>query len=343
MPTDASDLPAVTYVMPVLNEADAVGAAVASVLDQDYPAAQEVVLALGPSTDGTDEVVAGIVADNPAVRTVANPATDIPAGLNRAIAAARHPVIVRVDAHTQLPPGYTRRMVSTLLATGAANVGGVMRARGATAFQRAVARVYNSPLGLGGGVYHGRGEAGPADSAYLGVFRREVLEEVGGYDESLRRGEDYELNQRIRGAGHLVWFDPDVDVAYWPRRGWSPLARQMWATGTWRGELVRRQGRSSPRYLAPPLLVLGLGAAVAGLAGLAAGGPVWLAVTFVPPVAYAGFLGYAGSALGGHGVAERGLDAAVLAVTHLSWGAGFLKGWANGAGGTVDTSRLRPA
>lgn len=45
--------------------------------------------------------------------------------------------------------------METLERTGSANVGGVMHAEGRTPFQKAVARLYNSPVGLGGGAYHG--------------------------------------------------------------------------------------------------------------------------------------------------------------------------------------------
>ena len=132
-----------------------------------------------------------------------------------------------------------------------------MRADGRTPFQRAVARAYNSPVGLGGGAYHGGAEEGEAESAYLGVLRRAVLDEVGLFDETIRRGEDWELNLRIRRAGYRVWFDPSLSVTYWPRESWTRLIRQFSATGRWRGELVRRYGRgNSLRFFAPPALVV---------------------------------------------------------------------------------------
>ena len=252
-------LPPVSYVIPVLNEAVLLPEAVASVLGQNYPAEQEVVVALGSSTDGTNEVAARLAAADPRVRLVDNPSNDVPIGLNRAIRASRHPIVVRVDAHAVLPKDYTRRLVTLLQETGAANVGGVMRAVGSTPFQQAVARVYNSPWGLGGGQFHGATEAGPSETAYLGVFRREVLEEVGLFDEGMRRAQDWELNSRIIAAGHLIWFTPDVEVEYRPRSTPAKLARQMLATGVWRGHLVRKQGRTPLKYLAPPAVVLALG------------------------------------------------------------------------------------
>ncbi|MBN9179039.1 MAG: glycosyltransferase, partial [Microbacterium sp.] len=230
---------------------------------QDVPGPTELVLALGPSTDGTTELARRLAANDPRIVLVDNPGADIPLGLNLAISASRLPTVLRVDAHSELSPGYARRALSTLARTRAANVGGVMRADGRSPFQRAVARAYNSPIGLGGGAYHGGTQEGPAESAYLGVMRRDVLEEVGLFDESIRRGEDWELNLRIRRAGYRVWFDPELAVTYWPRESWTRLARQFRATGAWRGELVRRYGRrNSVRFFAPPALVVVIAAAV---------------------------------------------------------------------------------
>lgn len=336
--------PAVSYVMPVLNEAAHLAEAVGAVLSQAYDGEQELVLALGASSDGTDEVAERLAASDPRVRLVANPLNDIPIGLNLAIAASRHPVVVRVDAHAELPPGYTAAAVEILQRTGAANVGGVMEARGRGRFQRAVARAYNSPFGLGGGSWHHGEDEAECDSAYLGVFRREVLDEVGGYDETLRRAEDWELNHRIRAAGHLILFTPRLRVTYWPRASWDALRRQMYATGVWRGHLVRRHQSTPWRYLPPPavavLVAISLAVALLQLLGIARGAG-W-ALAHVPSLGYlAGVTAVGLTRLGWDGPVDRLLNVVVLATMHLGWGSGFIRGWLAGAESTVDRSRVR--
>src|SRR4051794_2348534 len=126
MGTGPSELPGVSYVMPVLNEAGYLEAAVASILSQDYAGPIELVLALGPSTDGTADIVERLLKSDKRIRVVHNPGMDIPIGLNLAIAASSNPVIVRVDAHTELAPGYTTRGIEGLQRTGAASLGGIM-------------------------------------------------------------------------------------------------------------------------------------------------------------------------------------------------------------------------
>ncbi|GAA5150909.1 hypothetical protein GCM10025768_16610 [Microbacterium pseudoresistens] len=343
--------PGVSFVMPVLNERAYLEHAVASVLEQDVSGPMELVLALGPSTDGTTELAESLAAAEPRVRIVHNPAAHIPVGLNAAIRASRYPIVIRVDAHSELSSGYAHRAIDTLARTGSANVGGVMRADGRTPFQSAVARAYNSPVGLGGGAYHSGTHEGPAESAYLGVMRRAVLDEVGLFDESVRRGEDWELNLRIRRAGHTVWFDPALAVTYWPRESWIRLARQFRATGAWRGELVRRYPRGNGiRYFAPPALVLVVALAIViavlqltgvlhGIAGLIA------SLIYLPLLVYIVLVVAMAAAPGRRGDPPRSLreriwTLAVLPTMHLSWGVGFVAGVLRGARDTVDASRL---
>jgi len=251
----------VSYVMPVLNEERYLRQAVESIFEQNYEGSVELVLALGLSTDGTNEIANSLVAEakkrKRKIHLVENTSGTTSGGLNAAIAKATGDVVVRVDAHSKLSPSYTALAVEILNQTGAANVGGLMRAVGNSPFQNAVAWAYMSRFGLGGGAFHVGAEAGPADSVYLGVFRREILQSIGGFDETVIRGQDWQLNLRLRSAGHSVWFDPRLEVEYHPRSSWRKLARQFFDTGLWRAWLSRENpGQISLRYLAPPALVL---------------------------------------------------------------------------------------
>jgi succinoglycan biosynthesis protein ExoA len=310
--------PPVSVVVPVLNEERHLSDAVARILEQDYPGDLEVVLALGPSKDRTDEVAARLAAADPRVRLVRNPTGKTPDGLNAAIAASTHPVVVRVDGHGLLAQGYVRTAVRVMDETGAANVGGLMAAEGVTPFEQAVARAMTSRFGVGGARFHTGGEAGPADTVYLGVFRREVLEKHGGYDPAFVRAQDWELNHRIREGGGLVWFTPELSVTYRPRPTLQALARQYLDYGRWRRVVVRQNpGTLTARYLAAPLATLGV------LAGLVVA-PFW-PWALVLPVGYAGAVGL-GTLLTWGGLPSRARAALplVYATMHLAWGTGFL-------------------
>lgn len=225
--------------MPLLNEEHHLREAVGSVLAQDYPGELQVVLAVGPSRDRTRAVADQVSAEDPRVVVVDNPSGRTPDGLNAAIAASSHDIVVRMDGHGALSDGYIRRAVEVLEETGAANVGGVMLAEGTSDLQQAVAVAMRSPLGIGAARFHVGGEAGPVDTVYLGVFRREWLERVGGYDTEFTRAQDWEMNHRIREAGGTVWFTPELTVTYRPRATFRDLARQFYTTGQWRRHVAR--------------------------------------------------------------------------------------------------------
>lgn len=310
--------------MPVLNESRHLAESVAAVAGQDYPGPLQIALALGPSTDDTDQVARRLAADDERIRLVPNPTGRTPAGLNAALAATSYPVVVRVDGHAVLPADYVRTAVEVLRRTGADNVGGVMAAVGVTDFEEAVASAMRSRLGVGAAPFHTGGQEGPAPTVYLGAFRRQALEDVGGYDESYLRAQDWEMNHRIRKDGGIVWFTPEMHVTYRPRSTVRALSRQYRQYGRWRREVMRHHPETvSARYLAPPAAV---GAIAAGTALAVLGARhSWTRIGLVPPVAYA-----AGVAAGGWWISRgqalpvRLRVPLVLATMHMSWGVGFL-------------------
>lgn len=102
----AAQYPAVSVIMPVLNEERHLRNSVRHILEQEYAGEMEVVIALGPSDDRTDEIAAELVREDSRVHTVPNPTGRTPAALNAAIKASHHPIVVRVDGHGMLSPNY---------------------------------------------------------------------------------------------------------------------------------------------------------------------------------------------------------------------------------------------
>jgi succinoglycan biosynthesis protein ExoA len=323
----------VSVVMPVLDEERYLAESVRHIFAQDYPGQIELVLALGPSRDGTDQIARRIAAADPRVTLVDNPTGRIPAAINAAIKAARHQIIARVDGHSLLPPGYLRQAVATLTETGAVNVGGIMAAEGVSPFQQAVAWAMTSPFGVGASRFHTGGGPGAVDTVYLGVFRREAIERVGGYDEEYLRAEDWEMNHRIRQGGGLIWFQPALRVTYRPRASVAGLGKQYFQYGRWRRVVARRHpGTINLRYLAPPgtTLAMSLGtlAGIAGLAGLFTAGGLWPIMAtcgFAAPVCYGtGILAVTARAARQVRPGVAAWLPIVLATMHLCWGTGFL-------------------
>lgn len=329
-----SSTPAVSVIMPVINEEQHLADSVKRILEQEYAGSINVVIAVGPSKDRTRAVADELQRTSDRVIVVDNPSGRTPAGLNAAIAAATGDVIVRVDGHAMIPPDYVAIAVETLERTGADNVGGIMAAEGVTEFGFAVARAMTSKFGVGGASFHVGGVEGPALTVYLGTFRRSALDRVGGYDETMVRAQDWEMNLRIRETGGLIWFTPAMLVTYRPRATVGALARQYYDYGRWRREVVRRHPDTlSLRYLAAPVAVaaiaIGLLLVVLGLIS----GQGWLwGIGLIAPLGYltANLLASLISAVSAPRLRLRSALwlPIVYGTMHLCWGAGFLRGGA---------------
>jgi succinoglycan biosynthesis protein ExoA len=312
-----SPLPAISVILPVLNEESHLEGAVLSVLSQDYRGPFEIILALGPSCDRTNEIAAKLASQDRRVKLLDSPTGKTAAGLNLALAASKSPVVVRVDGHAQIPKNYISLIVEILNKTGAVNVGGVMAAVGTTAFERAVAGAMRSPLGVGASRFHTGGEAGEVDTVYLGAFRREALLAIGGFDERFTRAQDWELNFRLRENGGVIYFDPRLHVTYRPRSSIGALAKQYFEYGRWRRVVSRRHsGTINYRYLAPPFALIGFSASL--ILGIALS-----SIFFIPALVYLLFVVLASLKIS-TSMSEYFLLLLVIPTMHFAWGAGFI-------------------
>lgn len=317
-----TDPPHVSVVMAARDAAGSIAAAVESIFSQTYAGPLDLTVAVPATDHDTRRVIDTLHTGDDRFRIVDNPSGTTPSGLNRAIEASDGSIVVRCDAHAVLPRDYIETAVRVLNETGAANVGGIQAAEGTTVFSRAVAIAMTSRFGVGGASFHYGGEPGPVDTVYLGVFDRTRLEAVGGYDEAYIRNQDYELNHRLRSAGHDVYFTPELRVRYAPRDSAPGLARQYFDYGRWkRFMLSRNPDAIRLRQLAPPLLVSGLVlSAVAALTPLRA-------VSWWLPAVYAAFLVAATvKAAFAHRDAAALLQPVVLPIMHLAWGTGYWLG-----------------
>ncbi len=321
-------MPLVSVIIPCYNEQATIRLLLEALYQQSYPREKlEVILSDGMSTDNTRAEVARFQADFPdlSVSVVDNAQRSIPSGLNRAIEAAQGVYIVRLDAHSVPAQDYIERSVSALQAGEGDNVGGVWEIHpgGPGWIARSIAAAAAHPLGVGDALYRYTSQAAYVDTVPFGAFSRQLLTELGGYDESLLSNEDYELNARLRARGGRVRLDPRIRSGYFARSSLSKLARQYFRYGYWKLQMLRRYPRTLRwRQALPPLFVLG----VLGLLLLA---PFWnlariLLVCGIGVYLLVLFAGSLPTALQKRDpLLALGMPLAI-AVMHLSWGSGFL-------------------
>ena len=310
----------VSVLIPVRNEAAQLRDVVAAMQAQEFDGSYELLFVDGGSEDGSRAILDEVAAADPRVRVLDNPARRTPHALNLALRAARGRVIARMDAHARYPPDYLALGVERLRRGDVDLVTGPALAEGEGRWSRRVALALSTRLGTGGADFrHSADEEFEVDSGFAGLWRRETLERLGGWDEGWVNDQDFELAARIRKGGGRIVCVPAMAAGYFPRDSLRALAEQYHRYGFYRVKTSLRHPESLRRsHMVPPALVLTALAAAAAprplrrvaRGGVAAYGAAVLAASARSPLADAAALPL------------------VFATMHLSWGVGFLRGCA---------------
>ena len=270
----AEDVPFVSVLVPVRNEAGFIGPCLRALAAQDYPRDRfEVIVLDGMSNDGT-ELEVRRAAVEPGLRIVieANRRRTTATALNRGLQLALGDIIIRVDGHTRVAPDFVRRNVAALQEHGADAAGGSIDTRARTTTGRAIALAMSSPFGVGDAAFRTQGGGEGArprwtDSVPFAAYRRDVFDRIGVFAEDIDRGEDDEFNYRLRERGGRILHSPDVRSEYYSRESFGALWRQYWGYGLAKAAVLGRHPRRlRPRHLVPSAFVLAL--LLGGLGGI---------------------------------------------------------------------------
>jgi len=98
------------------------------------------------------------------------------------------------------------------------------------------------------------------------MYRKEVLRDVGGFDETLWPGEDVELDLKITTQGYRLIYNPEAVVYHYRPGNYIDFGRMMLRYGACQWYLVRKYGFFRRIHYVPVLVILGLGLMMAALA-----------------------------------------------------------------------------
>jgi glycosyltransferase involved in cell wall biosynthesis len=250
--------PTVSVVIPCRNEKNHIEACISSLLGQrEVQGGFEIIVADGSSDDGTQEILEHLQKLTSLIRVVHNTKQVTASGMNAGVNAAKGRYIAIIGAHNRYADDYLCQSVAVLQETGADNVGGAMFCEGESKWQSAIAASHHSIFGVGGARWHNPAYEGPADTVFGGVYRREVFEQIGLFDETLVRNQDDEFNLRLLRSGGRTWQSPRIRSWYQPRERLSDLCRQYLQYGYWKVRVIRKHKvPASIRHLIPGCFVL---------------------------------------------------------------------------------------
>lgn len=209
--------------------------------EQSYPHEKiEIVLVDSMSEDGTKDCMEKFVSESEGeyynILVISNPGRIQSCGWNEALTHFTTDVIIRVDAHSHIPPEFVEKNVENLTA-GEMVSGGVRPAivEGDSSWERTLLLAEESMFGSSVSSFRRKGERAYVKSFFHGAYKREVFEKVGGFREDLGRTEDNELHYRIRQNGYKLCMSPDIISYQYIRPTFGKMCRQKFGNGYWIG------------------------------------------------------------------------------------------------------------
>ena len=232
----------VATVIPTWQEAEHIERCLRSLIDQTYPSQLHQILVLdGGSTDGTIPIVERLIKETqtnggPRITLLDNPFKYVPHARNMALEFLDSDVefILEMIGHAWLPPDHLETRMSRLhsiesdIGTKLGGLGAIVRKSDLPLSQ--VGKWIESTLvcRLGGSGQFARfSKEGPTKIPPFTLYRREAIEDVGGWNEHFITTQDSEINLRLIQNGWPLWRTPATFV----RMAKRTTVKQWWKMG----------------------------------------------------------------------------------------------------------------
>lgn len=252
----------VSFVVVAYNAQNSIGRLFECLQKQTYPHEMiEVILVDGNSTDCTKAIMEDFCAVSNFRRIVVldNSRRTLPCGWNVALSVAQGDAIVRIDAHATMADDFVEKNVMHIVGGKDISCGKVVSILDqADDMGKTVNLAENSMFG--GSVASFRRVEQPCyvNTGAFAMYRKEVFDAVGGYDERLARTEDNEMHYRMKQAGYRFFYDPEIVTYRQTRPSFGKLVKQKYLNGYWIGLTMGIQPRCFSLYhFVPFAFVLG--------------------------------------------------------------------------------------
>jgi glycosyltransferase involved in cell wall biosynthesis len=320
-----NEQPTISAIVVCRNERNHIEDCVRSLLQQEPPPGGfELIVVDGMSDDGTREILRELSIGEKRLRVLDNPGQFTASGMNTGLREARGRSIAIMGAHHKYAQDYLRRSVEALARTGADAVGGAMFCLSDSYLQRAISAAHHSAFAVGGARWHNPDYEGPADTVYGGIYRREVFDRIGHFDEELIRNQDDEFNLRLTRQGGKIWQCPEIKSWYWPRSSLRGLCAQYCQYGYWKVRVAQKHKLpASVRHLVPASFLLLVGAL--SLSSIWSVTARWL-LAAVMGIYFAASLLASVLAAAKYGWSVFPVMPTVFTCYHVAYGYGFLRG-----------------
>lgn len=232
----------VSFAIVAFNEEAYLPKLLSDLKEQDYPHEKiEVLLIDSMSTDNTEKIMNDFASNNDfmSVRVFKNPKKLIPCGHNVALDNYTGDALIRLDAHASMPNDFISRNVA-VLESGEVACGGRRPniIDELTPVKETLLSAEQSMFGSGFASYRNSNKKMYASSLFCGMYKREVYDKVGRYNDLLPRSEDNDMTYRMRKAGFKLCYSPEIVFYQHTRSSLPKMLKQKFLNGYWIGKTM---------------------------------------------------------------------------------------------------------
>lgn len=243
--------PLVSVIVPCYNSARTIRACLQSILNQKTSVSFELMV-VDSSTDSTPRIVEQ---EFPSVRLIHFPKrTFAGAARNAGVRASRSPYCLMLDSDCVAGPDLIERMLARHAADRIAAVAGALRQESPMSVCDWVAYhiefrefMPTSPLRFDRAI----------PTAGI-MYRRDVFERYGGYDEEMRLSEDMLLHWRLHAQGERILFDPAIELLHRKHATWRVMLAYHRDLGMWSARARNRAGLPKQMAIRHPVLAVAM-------------------------------------------------------------------------------------
>ena len=250
----------VSIIIPCLNEEEYISDCLESILSQSYPQnLLEIFIVDGGSSDQSIEIISTYTNKYEHIYLLHNPDKITPVSMNMGLNKANGDIVCILGAHSTIDHNFFTNGVMELNSSKTMVVGGPVTHNGKNYRGQVIALAMQSQFGVGNSIFRTAQKRQLVDTVAFGLYRKEIFQQVGNFDEALIRNQDFELNQRIIQSGHHILFSPYIKSTYFTRKSLSSLFRQYFQYGFWKVQVIRKNIQSFKLRYRVPLLFVVLG------------------------------------------------------------------------------------
>jgi glycosyltransferase involved in cell wall biosynthesis len=249
----------ISIVIPCYNEEEYIAILLDSIVAQTFDINQiEVWVVDGFSTDKTREILDEYTKQYSKIRLIDNPAKYTPQALNLGIKASDADFVMILGAHSVLDADYVQKALVFLKTNKEIDcLGGLLENEYQNSESQNIGLAMSSSFGVGNAYFRTGLKSGYVDTVAFGIYKKEVFDKIGYFDEDLVRNQDDEFNYRLIKNGLKIYLLTDLRAKYFVRASFAKVYKQFYQYGYWKVYVNKKHGSvTTLRQLIPFFFVM---------------------------------------------------------------------------------------